>query len=141
MLLLMVNTERDKLCSLWGRLIGEKLLHTGVNMRAVGHHVLKRRTGQHAASGARVALSHGVIIGVEHVLKVSVEFFIAAKMRLQDEAFEEPGDVRQMPFCRARIVHRLHGCVGIGQGNGQRPRIGAHVGILAKKLLPGVPCT
>src|SRR5512143_498571 len=62
-----------------------------------------------------MARADALVIGVEAIFEALVEHAIAGQEALQQEGLEEPGGVREVPFGRARIVHRLDDLVLIAQ--------------------------
>ena len=93
-----------------GRLFGgERRQHRvqlRVDVRAILAHARQRRTREQAAPIARVARSDRLVIRVEKEREVRIEHAVA-RYAAQHELLEEPAGVRQMPFDRTRIRHRL----------------------------------
>ena len=108
-LLLVVQPERDE--RLQARVVGtgrDDGLHALVDLRAVGQHTGERGPVDQAALQARVLLAHALVVAVEQHPKSRVEGHETRLEALQHEGLEEPGDVREVPFRRARIGHGLH---------------------------------
>src|SRR3546814_6010956 len=63
-----------------------------------------------------------------------VEDPVAAQMRQQHHRFEKPGGMREMPFGRARIGHRLHRGIGIRQRFGKFQARVANVSVMSAKV-------
>ena len=113
MLLLMSLAERKKRRDR-GRFrlaAGEQFAQRVVHIAAVGEDFVRRGARQEPAPGPRMPGPGGFIIGVEAIREALVEDAIAAHVRRQDERFEEPARMRQMPFRGAGVVHRLDGHV------------------------------
>ena len=113
MLLFMVQPEFDQCRTLGQRRQAQQGLQGPVHMGAIRKHLFECRAGQQAALGPRLALANRLVIGVEEELKLGVEHGIPGQVRLEHKLFEEPGGMRQMPFGRTCVFHRLHGGVGI----------------------------
>src|SRR5690606_24860434 len=73
--------------------------------------------------------AHGVVVGVEQMAEGFVPEPVAWREGVQDELFEEPGRVREMPFRRARVGHRLHDVVLDRERLAERARPGPDVRI------------
>ncbi|MCY1362233.1 hypothetical protein D9M69_489380 [compost metagenome] len=132
-LLLMLQAERDQRSLRVGLGAAKQRHHRLVHGLAVGQHLVQRRARQQSALRARMARADCFVIGVEQVAVVRVHRLIVGDARGQHEFLEEPGGVRQVPFRRAGVVHRLHGGIGIGQVGHQRLGAGADVAILRKQ--------
>src|ERR1700742_2732179 len=69
-----------------------------------------------------------VVIAVEQPKEVRMEGPIAGQIFAQNEGFEEPGGVRQVPFCwaglRTALHHHVFGCEGVTQCEGLASRRG-----------------
>ena len=57
--------------------------------------------------GSLVAGPNLLVIGVEQRIIAGMVLLVVFGKRFEDEGFEEPGGMRQMPFGRARVGHRL----------------------------------
>jgi hypothetical protein len=68
-----------------------------------------------------VARSDRLVIRIKEVAEGRVDPVIGVEPG-QNEGFEEPGRVRQVPLCRADVVHRLDGLI-LGRKVG-RQRLG-----------------
>ena len=71
------------------------------------------------ASRTRLTSADTLVVGVEQEIELRIERAVAGEIRFEDHRLEEPGRMREMPFCRARVGHRLHGRVGVGQGRAE----------------------
>jgi len=91
-----------------------------VNGRAIAKHLGQGRPGDHAAPGAGMAFALCLIIAVEQEREARVMQLIAGNEIAQNEGFEKPAGMRQMPFGRGGVVHRLHAGIGIGKRRDQR---------------------
>jgi len=89
-------------------------------MMAVIEDPVRRGAGQHAAARARMTRAFMFVIGIEEIEETFVERLVARQMIAQHEGLKKPRGVRQMPFGRAGIRHRLHALVGIGKRCAQR---------------------
>ena len=85
------------------------------DMGAIGVHFDKRGSCDQPARRARMPCAFGFIIAVEQIGEAVVKRPVSGDMVPQDEAFEEPCHMRQMPFGRGRIRHRLNGRIRIGK--------------------------
>ena len=103
-----------------------KARHRGVDMVAIGADDIDRRARQEAALGPRMARPHRLVIGVEQIGEGRVEHAILPGERAEDEGLEKPAGVRQMPFCRAGIGHRLDRLVLGRQIGGERLALAPH---------------
>ncbi len=111
-LLLVVQAERRELADL--RIAAshlQQLEHRPVDMMSIVEDLEQGRPGQQAALRPRVHVTGRVVIGVEEKVVLLIEAPVSGKMRLQHEALEEPGDMRQVPLRRAHIRHGLHDAV------------------------------
>src|ERR1700680_1759052 len=77
-------------------------------MRAVCSNFSAIRPRELAASRPRVPGPGGHVIGVEEICKPLIEDSISREMRTEQELLEKPCRMRAVPFCGARIGHRLH---------------------------------
>ena len=77
--------------------------------------VVERGPRDHAASRARLTRADALVIGIEQEIELRIERAVAGKIRFENHRLEEPGRMREMPFRRACIGHRLHGRIGVGQ--------------------------
>ena len=127
MLLFVMAAELDQRQCL-GRQIGQGIEQRGIDIGAIGLHFVERRPSHHAAPVARVAMALGFVIAVEQERKAFVVKPVARRMIAQHEGFEKPRRMRQMPFRRGGVLHRLHRRIGIAQGGDQRDRKIAHIG-------------
>src|SRR5439155_11105940 len=66
-------------------------------------------SGEHGAHGRVDVIA--IVVGVEENAIRGVEAAIPGTVRLQHKSLEEPCGMRQMPFHRARVRHRLDGAV------------------------------
>ena len=105
-------------------------------MRAIVAYLVQRRPGQHPPHRPRMARAFGFIIAVEQEGVARIERLIARHMIAQNEGFEEPGAMRQMPFGRRRIGHRLDRRIGIGQGKPKRLCQRPHLAIARHQRIP-----
>src|SRR5713101_2108783 len=110
MLLLVLNPEFEKGCGLAPRLCGSLLdepRHRGVDMIAIGGDDIDGRTRQQPALRSRMTRASGLVIRVEEVSKCRIEHPVTGVESGQDKGLEKPRRMRQMPFRRADIGHRL----------------------------------
>ena len=106
-------------------------------MRAIGENALGRRPRKDAALRARLPRPLALVIRIEAIVEVGIEGSIAGQVLGQDEGLEEPGDMRQVPFGRAGIVHGLDGHVLGGERLGELERQAPR---LEQALLQGSIC-
>ncbi len=110
MLLLVMCPELDQRRGpLPDRLAGgfDESQHRRGNMVAIGGDGIDGRSRQKAALRARMARPDRFVIGVEQIGEGGVEFAVSRVEGTEQEGLEEPAGVRQMPFRRADIRHRL----------------------------------
>ena len=69
------------------------------------------RTRDKAAQIAAMHVTGGVVIGIEKERVFGNGRDVAGDKFFQDERFEKPGSVREMPFRWAHIRHRLHDAI------------------------------
>lgn len=91
------------------------------------HHLFEAGPGEQAALRARMALAHGLVVGIEQHAVLRVAWPVARVVAAQHKGLEEPGGMREMPFDRAAIGHGLGLAVFGGQGRGQRFGDGAQL--------------
>ncbi len=89
--------------------------HRAVHMVAIGKDSLERRAGDHAASRTRLTRAYAFVIRIEQEIELRIEHAVAAQILFEDHSLEEPSRMREMPFRRAGVWHRLHGRVGVGE--------------------------
>ena len=123
MLLLVVPAELEQGCGFMPRGLaggGDKARHRGANMVAISADDIDRRARQHAALGSRMARADRLVIGIEQIGEGRVEHPVVRVEPSEDKCLEEPCRVRQMPFRRAGVGHRLDRLVLGRQIGGQR---------------------
>ena len=111
--------------------VGQQTRDAGVDIGAPGAHLVHRRARQQAAPGARIALADAVVVRVEQHPKGWMKGLEARLHGFQDEGFEKPRGVRQVPLDGAGVGHRLGAAVFVRQRRGQRQRARAHAGVTA----------
>ena len=74
-----------------------------------------------------MTVSDGVVIGVELIAPAGVAGLMTGKVRLQQEGFEEPGGVGQVPFGWAGIRHALQAEILRFEGLDQRLGSPSHI--------------
>lgn len=79
----------------------------GVDMGSVGEHLVERGAGEQASLMAGMPSPDSVVVRVEEVAELRMENFIPLAMGTEQEGFEEPGRVGQVPLGRAAVGHRL----------------------------------
>src|SRR5438270_6921955 len=84
-----------------------------------------------------MSLADGFVIGVEEIAVVAIVWMVTRHMREKNEGFEKPGRMRAMPFCGARIGHRLDALIFRAQRLGKALGLGADGGVTGGKRLPG----
>ena len=107
-LLLVLHAECDALLQV--RIIALRFqqgLHVQVDVLPVGCDFGQRRPRQQSALRPRVHVADGDVVGVEQVVVLLVETPVGGIEVLKHEALEKPGDVREMPLCRADVRHAL----------------------------------
>ena len=82
--------------------------------------LVEGRPAQHPPARARVSLAFAFVIGIEQISETLVEGPVTRNMIAQDEGFEEPGRVRQMPFRGRGVGEGLDRRVGVAQRLGER---------------------
>ncbi len=119
-------TEFDEVPGMIGQ-IRQNRFDCQIDMHTIGADVVERGTRQHAPPWTRVPVPFRIVIAVEQEMVRRVERHIAGQEIAQDECFEEPCRVRQMPFGRGRVRHRLDGSIGIGKRFGKTHRQRPHI--------------
>src|SRR5262249_49650433 len=84
------------------------------------------RAGHRAALRSRMPRADSLVVGVEKIFVGRIEDAIAWHLGTRQEGLEEPSRMREMPFGRAGIGHRLHGLVFRRQRPGELFSIGAN---------------
>ncbi len=115
MLLFMIAAEFDQFGDGRRQVFLHERGHRAVDMIPVRSDRLERRAGDHAPSWTRLTSADALIVGVEQEIELRIERAVAGEILFQNHSLEKPCRMREMPFCRARIGHRLHGRVGVGQ--------------------------
>src|SRR5690348_1614225 len=114
MLLLMIKTKDDKIENLLlvlMRQIPQQTVHRIIDVPPVGKDFGGGGPRQQPARWPRVTRPQRLIIRVEQISEAFVELLISVQPATQDQRLEEPRGMRQMPLCRAGVVHRLDGLV------------------------------
>src|SRR3954447_23125995 len=108
-LLLVIDADLNEPCHLPGGIDAacEERVQALIDMRAVGENLGIGGPRQERAFRPRLPLALAFVIRIEAEIEFRVENPVARQMMLQDESLEEPGDVRQMPLGRARVLHGL----------------------------------
>lgn len=119
-LLFVVQAQRDEPPDRLRNAARQQALHGRVHMGAVGEHLVQRGPRQHAPARPRVAGADGLVVRIEQVAVACIRRAVAGHVGAEDECFEKPGGVGQVPLGGAGVVHRLDGGVGVGQRRGQR---------------------
>lgn len=127
--------ERGPLRGLLCRAGPHELREMLVDVAAVGRDRLDGRAAQQAALRPRMARPQGFVIGVEEEREIRVERRIAGQMRTQEQRLPEPRGVREMPFRRARVRHRLNRLILAAQRGRERIALRAHAPKLFEKTL------
>ena len=110
MLLLVVQAEFDQRRDVVPQLradIVDQLQHRRGDVVAIGGDRIDGRARQEAALRPRMARPDRLVIGVEQVGEGGVERPVGGVERLQQKGLEKPAGMRQMPFRRADVGHRL----------------------------------
>src|SRR5690554_1787128 len=129
-LLFMVEAQLDQCGQLgWKVCGGEGLLHMLIDMPAIGQHLLQRRSGQHPAFGAGVAIAYAEIVGIEEYLEGGIEGRRWIGQLTENEGFEKPAGMRQVPLERAGFGHGLQLAVFRAQPVNQLDTVITHVAI------------
>ncbi len=111
-LLFVIQAEHDDVADRIRQVIPlQQVGHALVDPLAVLHHLLDCRPGQQSPLGTAVHGTDGVVVGVEQEAELVVVKSVARQRLLKHELLEEPGGVREVPFDRTRIGHRLHDVV------------------------------
>ena len=121
MLLFMRDAQRHQIARAC-RQQRHRLDHRHIHRRAPIQYLGKRRPRQQPPRRPRMARTLSLIVTVEQERKPLVMQPISRHMITQQECLEEPGRMRQMPFCWAGVGHRLRAGIGVGQWCDQRRR-------------------
>ena len=73
--------------------------------------LIQRRARQQAAIGPRMLVANRVVVGIEEHPVSWVEMPVTANEAFENERFEKPRCVGQMPLDRTRVGHRLQRAV------------------------------
>ena len=87
--------------------LGDEAVHRRIDPAPVGPHLVQRRATEWPALRPRVARAQRLVIPIEQPRPAQIGRPVAAFVRLQHPGLEKPDGVRQMPFGRAGIGHRL----------------------------------
>jgi hypothetical protein len=108
MLLLVLDTERDATSSIiFGGML-KQTLDSSVYVSAIGKNHIEWGAGE---GGAKFLLGHiaeGVVVAVEEPAEVGIVGRVTGEKLREDEGFEEPTGVREMPFDGTGFRTRLH---------------------------------
>ena len=114
MLLLVIAAEFDQLGDRGAKIILHERRHRAVDVVTIGDDRLEGRACDHASSRTRLTGADALVIGVEEEIELRIERAVAGKIRFENHPLEKPRRVREMPFRRTCVGHRLHGRVGVG---------------------------
>ena len=117
MLLFVMQAKFDQ--SMGVMLIRQEFQHDAGDVPAIGHHLLDTRPGDHPALRPRMSRADGLVVRIEEIFEGRIEWPVTRSVRSQDEGLEKPCRVREMPFGRAGIRHRLDRLVLGRQGSGE----------------------
>src|SRR3954466_7446235 len=98
MLLFVPNPELER-SSDRSYLLPREVAEPRVDRAPVFHDLGDGRTRQRSAACAGMPLSYALVVGIEEV--VVLRAYRRDAERAEHEPFEEPGRVREVPFCRA----------------------------------------
>ncbi len=129
MLLFVVQTEFEQRCGLMPHRLARALdeaADCSADMVAISADDVAGRARQQAPLGPRVTRADRLVIGVKEVGEGRIKNPIVGVEPVQDERLKEPGRMRQMPFCRACIRHRLNCLVFGRQVDRQRFAVAPH---------------
>src|ERR1700733_16095051 len=104
MLLLMVQSENNYRQSLMENIFirfQNKFFHRVINESAIVPDIGKSRARHQAANIARGAVADGIIVGVEKIAILRIEFAGARFELRENKSLEEPRRVAELPFYRA----------------------------------------
>src|SRR5260221_9086504 len=126
-LLLVMQAQFDQGAGLCGKAVGGEQAEQGlVHMTAIREHFFETRARQEAPLRPRVAIADAVVVGVEQDPVLRRESSVTRLVRNQDESLEEPRRVREMPFHRTRVGHRLDRAILHRKRRGERARRAAN---------------
>ncbi len=111
MLLLMMQADRENRLDLIEQLfVGafEQFLNVGIDRAPKAISFRHRRPRDESSQIAPVHVARSVIIGIKKVGVFRNFRLVARHPDFQNESLEEPARVREMPFGRADVRHRLH---------------------------------
>lgn len=101
---------------------GEEALDGGVDVAAVGEDLVEGWAGEGGAEFLFGHLAEGAVVGVEEPVEVGVEGLVAGDELGEDEGFEEPGGVGEMPLdgrgFGAGLDHHVFGGERGAEGHG-----------------------
>ena len=137
-LLLVLQTQFEQIGQLRARSrtgIGlQQTDHARIDILPVGAHLKHAGPGQQAALGARMARADAVVIRIEQHPKSAMKGDELRLQRFQHEGFKKPGRVRQMPFQRTGVRHRLRAAILVGQRGHQQQRVLAHAFVAGERI-------
>ena len=110
MLFLVREPKHDEVAHRRGQRRRQQPHHGGVDIGAIAEDLADRRARQQSARGPWMPRPDRLIVGVEEIAEHRVERRIALLVRRQQEGLEKPRRMRQVPFGRAGVRHRL-GCL------------------------------
>ena len=141
-LLFVIAAEFDQFSDSGRNVVSHERRHRAVDMVAIRIDSFERRAGEHAPSWTRLTRADALIVRVEQEIELRIERAITGEALFENHRLEKPCRMREMPFCRARIGHRLHGGVGVGQWRAEpsarlanRPIVGAEIGISLRRTM------
>lgn len=111
----------------------QQCLHALVDVRPVALDGGHAGPAEQPALRPRMLLTDALVIAVEQHAEVRIEGLERVLMALEDKGLEEPGQMRQMPFGRAGVGHRLHLAILVGKRLGQTRRGATYRGVLLRQ--------
>src|SRR5262249_13997950 len=100
----------------------EQVEHVLVDVGAIAVRLVDGRPRDVAALRPRVTVADGVVVGVVQVRVAWIRRLVIRHVRLQQEGFEKPAHVRQVPLGRTAVRHGLDDVVLDRKGCAQRFR-------------------
>ena len=121
MLLFVVDAQLQQIEDI-GREVRQRPRQRLVDMGSIISDLVERGAAEHSPAGSFVARSFGLVIAVEQIGPAPVEGRVAGRMVAQDESFEEPGGMSEMPFRRRSVRKRLDRCIRVAERCGEIER-------------------
>src|SRR5690554_2673346 len=111
MLLFMVKSKDQQLVDIVVGIQGQENFNFPIDMLSIGHDFSYRWPCHQSPLNPGCPVPRCVVIAVEQVIELGVEFFIRTQMRFQYKCLKKPGRMCKVPFDRTNVFHSLNNII------------------------------